>query len=276
MVRSLIAGTLATLLTSGVAQAQHTREVSVTPRSLVEVHTKLRFTTLIILPDGEEILDFVCGDKDMWVVSGAQNMAYVKPAKAGVATNLNLVTASGHVYSFVLTEGSADPDLKIYVSSEQVSTPTPTPPKFVSAAQADALRQEVENAHRAVQVAQASAADAIETAHASAAAATAAIDERVGAFRATYPTTLEFPYHFRLNTHPFYVTAIFHDDRFTYIRATPTELPSLYEVLDGKPNLVNFQVDHGTYIVPKVLQRGYLIIGARTLAFDVKVTRETR
>ena len=73
------------------------------------LHAKLRFTTMIILPEQEEILDFVCGDKEFWVVSGAQNLAYVKPAKAGATTNLNLVTASGHVYSFLLTEGSAEP-----------------------------------------------------------------------------------------------------------------------------------------------------------------------
>ena len=57
---------------------------------------------MIILPEQEEILDFVCGDKEFWVVSGAQNLAYVKPAKAGATTNLNLVTASGNVYSFLL------------------------------------------------------------------------------------------------------------------------------------------------------------------------------
>ena len=71
------------------------------------VQAKLRFTTLIILPEGERILDFVCGDKDFWIVSGADNLAYVKPAKAGASTNLNLITASGRVYSFLLTEGAA-------------------------------------------------------------------------------------------------------------------------------------------------------------------------
>ena len=82
-------------------------------------NAKLRFTTMIILPEQEEILDFVCGDKEFWVVSGAQNLAYVKPAKAGATTNLNLVTASGHVYSFVLTEGAADPDLKVFVDARR-------------------------------------------------------------------------------------------------------------------------------------------------------------
>ena len=39
---------------------------------------------MIVLPEGEEILDVVCGDKDFWVISATQNMAHVKPAKEGV------------------------------------------------------------------------------------------------------------------------------------------------------------------------------------------------
>ena len=276
MARALIAGTLALLLTSTAVHAQRTREVTVTPRSVVDVRTKVRFTTLIILPDGEEILDFVCGDKDLWVVSGTQNLAYVKPAKAGAATNLNLVTATGRVNSFVLTEGAADPDLKVYVTAEAATLPANPSPRFVSAAEADALRLALNDARRDVQAAQALTAQAKEEAQRSVTAAAADANERVGAFQVAYPTTLQSPYYYRRHAHPFYVTAIFHDDRFTYIRATPTELPSLYEVLDGTPNLVNFQVENGTYVVPKVLQRGYLAIGKRKLAFDIKLTRETR
>jgi type IV secretion system protein VirB9 len=41
----------------------------------------------------------------------------------------------------------------------------------------------------------------------------------------------------------------------------------LYEIRDGAPNLVPFQVEHGTYIVPKVLERGYLAIGKQTWVF---------
>src|ERR1700683_2609602 len=90
------------------AAAQTTREVAYDSHAVVRVNAKVRFTTLIILPETEEILDFVCGDKDFWVVSGPQTLAYVKPAKAGASTNLNLVTASGNVYSFLLAEGPGE------------------------------------------------------------------------------------------------------------------------------------------------------------------------
>jgi type IV secretory pathway VirB9-like protein len=75
---------------------------------------------MVVLPEGEEILDVICGDQDFWVISSTHNIAHVKPAKEGAATNMNLVTASGAVYSFLLTEksGNGMPDLKVYVNAD--------------------------------------------------------------------------------------------------------------------------------------------------------------
>ena len=50
--------------------------------------------------------------------------------------------------------------------------------------------------------------------------------------------------------------SIWHDGQFTYIKADAAELPVLYELKDGKPAIVNFQVHSGTYVVPKVLDQG--------------------
>src|SRR5215831_7321634 len=122
MVRTFAMIGVIVLATTAVAAppevAPTTREVHYSNRSVVRVNARLRFTTMIILPETEEILDFVCGDKDFWIVSGAQNLAYVKPAKAGAVTNLNLVTATGTVYSFLLTEGGGEPDLKLYIEPD--------------------------------------------------------------------------------------------------------------------------------------------------------------
>ena len=54
------------------------------------------------------------------------------------------------------------------------------------------------------------------------------------------------------------------------MKSDASELPALYEVLDGKPGLVNFQVRNGTYVVPKVLDRAYLALGNRRLEFSRK------
>ena len=95
------------------------------------LQTRLRYTTMIVLPDDEEILDVVCGDKDFWVISAAQNIAHIKPAKAGAETNVNLVTTTGNIYSFVVTERRGPPDLKVYVRGSEAGRKGK--PRFYSA-----------------------------------------------------------------------------------------------------------------------------------------------
>ena len=248
--------TLVALCTASVSSAQTSRDVTFTERSVIQVNAKLRFTTMIILPEGEQILDFVCGDKDFWVVSGAENLAYVKPAKAGAQTNLNLVTGSGRVYSFLLSEGTGEPDLKLYVVANDSATRSAGAPRFVPATQVEDARRQVEEAQQEAMATKAAAAKAVE--------------DGINHFRASYPMALRFPYRFKAHEKPFNVSAIFHDGTFTYIRADAQELPSLYEIRDGAPNLVNFQVEHGTYVVPKVIERGYLAIGNHRFAFESK------
>jgi type IV secretory pathway VirB9-like protein len=229
------------------AQATGIREVSASDRSLIQLQTRLRYTTMIVLPDEEEILDVICGDRDFWVISATQNIAHVKPAKEGAATNLNLVTSSGSVYSFLLSEKNGSPDLKVYVMGDE-SAPTGKR-KYYSAAQVEGLEAELRAAQTAVETAGRRA------------------DEAIAAYRQEYPTRLQFSYATLKYEKPFLVRSIWHDGQFTYIKADASELPALYEVKDGKPSLVNFQVQHGTYVVPKVVDEGYLALGKARLTF---------
>lgn len=241
----IVCGTASAL----VAQTTGIREVTASERTLIPLHTKLRYTTMILLPEGEEILDVVCGDKDFWVISATQNIAHVKPAKEGAATNLNLVTASGAIYSFLLTEGkSAQPDLKVYVTPDS-STPN-APRKYVSATQVTSLQQQLSEARAAIETVRRQTEEAVST------------------FRQQYPATLQFAYGTPKYEKPFYVRSIWHDGQFTYIKSDAHELPALYEVKDGEPSLVNFHVQNGTYVVPKVLERGYLALGKARFAFQ--------
>ena len=231
------------------ADANGVRDVSVSDRGVIPLTTRVRYTTMILLPDGDEILDVVCGDKDFWVVSATQNIAYVKPAKEGAATNLNLVTAQGAVYSFLLSEnGKVEPDLKVYVAGE--STQTRKTPKYVSAGDYQALESR------------------LAALQAEITAAAQRATESIAAFREQYPTTLQFVYGIPKYEKPFYVRSIWNDGQFTYIKSDARELPTLYEQADGGASLVNFQVQRGTYVVPKVLERGYLALGKARLAFQ--------
>jgi type IV secretion system protein VirB9 len=225
------------------------REVSVNERTVVTLSTRVRFTTMIVLPDGEEILDVICGDRDFWIISAADNVAHVKPARAGAETNLNLVTARGMIYSFLLSEkpDKSQPDLKVYVVAEQSA---PARQKYYSVAEMERIQGELTEAREATTRAEQRAREAI------------------AAERQQYPNRLQFPYSPVKFEKPFFVRAIWHDGQFTYLRADAKELPALYELQDGKPSIVNFQVHDGTYVVPKVLERAYLALGDERLSFQ--------
>src|SRR5579885_2981448 len=192
-------------------------------KDVVRVKAKLRYTTLIILPKDEQILDFTCGDKEYWIVNGVQNLAYVKPAKAAAQTNLNLITASGNIYSFVLTEVSdasdSEPDLKVFVQpkDESMVSAASGAPKFVSAHALDDYRQQVQMAKEETRQVKESAQ--------------ATIDRGITKF----VSNVRFPYRFEAGKKPFFVRAMYNDDKFTYIQARPEETPALYEIKDGKP-----------------------------------------
>jgi type IV secretion system protein VirB9 len=93
--------------------------------------------------------------------------------------------------------------------------------------------------------------------------------EEINQFRSAYATKLHFDYQLdpKASREPFLVSAIYHDDSFTYIRSAARDKPIFYELKDGKPNLVSFQLENGVYIVPKVVDAGYLAIGKKKLNF---------
>ena len=72
---------------------------------------------------------------------------------------------------------------------------------------------------------------------------------------------------FHPNERPFDVQSIFHDDRFTYIKTTAPEKFSVYEMKDGKPNLISYELRDGTYVIPKVMDSGYLQLGKKRMEF---------
>lgn len=244
------------------AATEEARVVKYSKQDIVPVRAKVRFSTLIVLPDDEEILDFTTGDKEFWIINGAHNLCYIHPAQAGIRSNLNLITASGRVYSFLLIEISnqpnTDPDLKIFVEpadKSAISASTSGLRGYVSAGEAEAYKKELETLR----------SQTAQQIH----AAEARVAEEENHFRAGYASKIQFDYALdpKLAREPFLVSAIYHDDSFTYIECAAREKPSLYELKDGKPNLISFQVDKGVYIAPKIIDAGYLAVGSRKLSF---------
>src|SRR5713226_3478791 len=238
------------------------RTVKYAETDIIPVHAKIRFSTLIVLPVNEEILDATTGDKEFWIINGAHNLCYLHPAQQGIRSNLNLITSTGHVYSFLLTEISnepnAEPDLKIFVERKEESTingASGVPPL--------ARASEVQAYKAAVDAARADAAQAVHTAEERA-------EKQIGEYREQYAGKLQFDYTYNAKAArpPFSVAAIYHDEKFTYIKCTAQEKPTIYEVKDGKPNLINFELVNGVYVTPKIVDQGYLALGKKKLNFE--------
>ena len=90
-------------LTAGIssAQAEQARTIHYATNEIAALRAKVRFTTVLVLPTEERILDYVVGDRDNWVIEGAENLCYLKPSKEGAVTNLSLVTAAGPRFAVV-------------------------------------------------------------------------------------------------------------------------------------------------------------------------------
>jgi len=238
------------------------RTVKYAETDIIPIHAKIRFSTLIVLPVNEEILDATTGDKEFWIINGAHNLCYLHPAQQGIRSNLNLITSTGHVYSFLLTEisneANAQPDLKIFVERKEESTingASGVPPL--------ARASEVQAYKAAVDAARADAARAVHAAEERA-------QKDVSEYRQQYAGKLEFDYSYNAKAAraPFSVAAIYHDDKFTYIKSSAQEKPTIYEVKDGKPNLINFELANGVYVIPKIVDQGYLALGKKKLNFE--------
>jgi type IV secretion system protein VirB9 len=233
-----------------MAQDASARTVQYHSQDIVPIHAKLKYTTLIEVPTTEKIMEAATGDKDFWVVDVVGNFCFVHPAKAGISSNLNLITDKGNIYSFTLQDvsnSSITPDLKVIIEPADRSSIVAAsgPPQFVPAAQLEQTRQQL---------------TAVES-H-----ITQAVDE----YKSAYPMQLKFDYAFKANEAPFNIQSIYHDDKFTYIKTNAPEKFSIYEIRDGQPNLVTYDLREGTYIIPKVMNSGYVELGKKKMEFTRK------
>ena len=182
------------------------------PDQIIRVNTRIRHTTVIQLPPAENILDFIVGDSEYWHLTGAANLAFLKPIGEGVTTNVALVCESGRIYAFLVTERDAPPHLIVRVGADPDSTTPGAPvPAFVARSRVAEYQLMAEQSREAVHVAQIEAEAQIAAIRQDAAA-------QVNEFRSTYPTRLQFPYELddKAARWPFLVHGMWHDGQFTY------------------------------------------------------------
>lgn len=248
MKRFMIFPLMLGLLATAAHAQQQARIVNYHAHDIISIRARLHYTTLIELPPSEKIMEVATGDKDFWIIDAVGNYCFLHPAKAGIESDLDLITSKGNVYSFLLHDDeTAEPDLRVILRPRDASSlaEVNAPAKWVPAS-------ELTSAEEQATVLRQQAADAVE------------------AFRANYPVRqLKFDYRYK-NRSPFDLTAIYHDDHFTYIRTTAPEKFTVYAIEDGKPDLVNFELRGNTYIISPVLDEGYLQIGKHKLVFTRK------
>ena len=219
------------------------------------LRTQVRHTTVIVLPADENILDFVVGDSEYWHLTGAANVAFLKPLRPDAATNIALVCESGRIYSFLVAEHSDGPPhlvVRIESGTEEtgLSSGGTGQPAFVARSEVAAYQQ--------------MAAEAAEAARSAREEAESRAALEIKAFRASYPARLAFEYRLDGDAaeRPFLVEAMWHDGQFTYLRSRAQESPALYELRDGEPAVVPYQLTRdGLYIAHHVLGDGWLQIG---------------
>jgi type IV secretory pathway VirB9-like protein len=250
MLRIVVSVVLALSSIAAIDEDASARTVQYHSQDIVPIHAKLKYTTLIQVPPTEKIMEAATGDKDFWVVDVVGNFCFVHPAKAGISSNLNLITDKGNIYSFTLQDvsGTAEaPDLKVLIQPADRSSIVASsgPAQYVPAAQLEQTKQQVEALQSHV---------------------TQAVDE----YKSAYPMQLKFDYAYKANEAPFDIQSIYHDDKFTYIKTNAPEKFSVYEMKDGKPNLISYDLREGTYIIPKVMDSGYVELGKKRMDFTRK------
>ena len=268
--RAALAGAVVAWAACGgpVAHAAAARHVEVTDDTVVEIAAKVRYTTVIVVPEDEEILSFVCGDSEYWGLEGSANVALLKPTARGVSTNVALITDSGRIYTLKAKEGG-EPDLKVYLhrpvpeteGPERIGTPLEKPrfvPRSALADYADQANLARDQAREAKRRAQELLENGIED------------------FRRRYPGMLRFDYRLPPEAagSPWHVRGMWNDQRFTYLVCDAPEAPALYEEKEGKPAMVAFDYEDGLYVARHVIGPGWLQVGKRRLKWRYEPPKE--
>ena len=243
----------------GPAATPGVLRVQAQPDQLVEVRTRTRHTTVLVLPPGENILDFVVGDSDYWHLSGSANLAYLKPLDEKIQTNVALVCESGAIYSFLVKE-APDPHLVVRIETKAGKAASAARPAFVARSAVDDYREMARAAGEAARAAR-EAADLRSTRATELRPRKPSPDSRPA-------TPAGCPLPTSSTRRPASGLSWLRPCGMTgnspISAAVRRNLPHIYELKDGKPSLVAYDLTpEGLYIARHVLGDGWLRIGKK-------------
>ena len=255
------------------------RTIEVSESSVPQIHCTFRYSTVIELPQDEEIENVPIGDgaaiapgaagndtgaMPNWIMWPYHHVVSVKPTTKNVRTSLTVVSKDGvgryYTTSFELAEvTTSSPDIHVVIVRAK--------PKAVPMAEQLAdmnkelagkdeqiaqLKQDLENSKAAAKPDPSPAPDPPRCATAS--PSNSYVVEKKGF------------------ASPFNITTIFRDGPFTCIKAKTLEPPSLFEFKDGHLSLIEYSYavnteGLGTYTVPKVVDEGAFRVGKKQIRF---------
>lgn len=246
------------------------REFTLSSKTIGTINGKVGYTITLSLPPEESLDEMSVGDDSTWRVEkikSGHNVIQITPLKAGAETNFTLISAEGQVYTWNLREGVkgvvADQQL---LAKSATTGPTTIKRQFIPVEacteQTTAAAAEVTSLRAAMAESSRQFEDRLAT--------------RDVEVRQDYALSIR-RYHVEpLNKAPYFVRNIWADQDATYIQLDAPELPAIWELLDGKPNLTNPIPMPGKngkvtlYRIPKVIETGRISAGgAKPLTFQV-------
>lgn len=248
---------VAAFLSCGIlfAADPSTKPRTVSAADIFNVNCALYYSTVVELPKGEEVTEVSAGDKKLFAIDWTGHYVFVKPAidVPGRFTNVNVVAASGNVYSFTVREVSANKnanaDLKVIVEqTDSGALNNIQHPQFersdLRSAQLEDLRKSLaEKTDELAQVKRSATIQAVRNQH------------------------HEYAWKRNKEADSFGLKAIWNDGKQTYIEAESQNAPALYEIRDGKDSLVNYTLENGKYVVDHVMEKGEMRAGKSKLEF---------
>ena len=249
-------------------------------RSVRILTRPLRHTTLMLAPQ-ERIVDIVVGDAIFFEVTGADNVAFLKPMQQDRRTSVSLTTNLDRTYAFdVFSTITHRPDEVVRVrwpEAQQSGDAFGFPAggvvagfadrdfglDFVPARRLDDIRSRIRRVRQQHQRVVADGAAQL-------AAVERLAETRYDEFLRAFPRRIEARYRLspEIQSAPLFIHQMFTDGQFTYLRSSAQESPALYTLSGSQgaePSLVNVTLSpEGFYVIDHVVAAGFAQLhGAR-------------
>jgi type IV secretory pathway VirB9-like protein len=246
----------------------------VTDSSIVIIHCALRYSTDIVFPAGEEVVNTPIGDGaavppgqnidalPTWEIWPYANTVAVKPTLRHARTSMSVGTRDrSGVYrttTFELIE-DGQPYMKVVIARQPAANQVDPEKAEITRLKEQVGKQDIEIAEYKIQVA--SDAQNLQ-------AAETKVSQLVDARKYVAKVHTNYRLGKGASRPPFSIQEVFDDGRWTYIRCACLEPPSFYALLDGKPELVYYRYHNGLYTIQQLLSSGGLLrIGKKQVTF---------